>query len=394
MSHRKFEQPRHGSLAFLPRKRAKHHRGHIRSFPPDDKAVKDCHLTAFIGYKAGMTHVLREVTKPGSKLHKREAVDAVTILECPPMVVVGLVGYVETPKGLRTLTTVWAEHLSDEVKRRFYKNWYRAKGKAFDRYATKYQNNEAGADIKNELGRMEKHCSVIRVLAHTQMSKVKLPQKKAHLMEIQVNGGSTKDKIAFGKALFEKHVPLDTIFSQNDMVDVIGVTKGRGFEGVVTRWGVSRLARKTHRGLRKVACIGSWHPSRVAWTVPRAGQNGYHHRTEINKKVYRIGKAAKTADGKMNPNAQTEADLTTKSITPMGGFPHYGEVNEDYIMLRGSVTGPKKRVITIRKSMYKATNRVALEEIDLKFIDTSSKMGHGRFQTAKEKEDFLGPVKK
>merc|ERR1712100_857425 len=78
------------------------------------------------------------------------------------------------------------------------------------------------------------------------------------------------------------------------MIDTIAITKGKGYEGVVTRWGVTKLPRKTHKGLRKVACIGSWHPSRVKFTVARAGQNGYHHRTELNKKVYRIGAAARS----------------------------------------------------------------------------------------------------
>lgn len=40
------------------------------------------------------------------------------------------------------------------------------------------------------------------------------------------------------------------------------------------------------------------------------------------------------------------------------------------------------------------TKRVASEEIKLKFIDTSSKFGHGRFQTKEEKKAFMGPVKK
>lgn len=48
---------------------------------------------------------------------------AVTIIEAPPMVIVGVVGYVMTPTGLRSLNTVWAEHLDNSVKRKFYKNW-------------------------------------------------------------------------------------------------------------------------------------------------------------------------------------------------------------------------------------------------------------------------------
>merc|ERR1712137_337455 len=134
MSHRKFERPRHGSLGFLPKKRASRHRGKVKSFPKDDPS-KPPHLTAYLAYKAGMTHILRDVDKPGSKAHKKEVVEAVTVLETPPMIVVGLVGYVRTAHGLRTLTTVWAEHLSESVKRNFYKNWYRSKKKAFSRYA-------------------------------------------------------------------------------------------------------------------------------------------------------------------------------------------------------------------------------------------------------------------
>jgi len=339
-----------------------------------------------------MTHILREVTKPGSKLHKKETVEAVTIIETPPMVVVGLVGYVETPKGLRTLTTVWAEHLSDEVKRRFYKNWYRSKHKAFQRYAQKYSQKETTID--KELKKMVDHCSVIRVLAHTQVGKVQLRQKKADLMEIQVNGGKTvAEKVAFAQALLEKEVPVDAVFSANEMIDVIGVTSGHGFEGVVTRWGISKLLRKTHRGLRKVGCIGSWHPARVGWTIARAGQYGYYHRTEINKKLYRIGKAV-DKNGQRVMTGQTETDLTNKTINPVGGFPHYGLVDEDFVMLKGCVVGPKKRVLTLRKSCYTQTTRNALEEISLKFIDTSSKFGHGRFQTSKEKDEFMGPTKK
>jgi len=369
----------------------------VRSFPTDDP-TKPCHLTAFLGYKAGLTHILREVNKPGSKLHKKEAVEAVTIIEAPPMNVVGLVGYIKTPRGLRSLTTVWTEHLEEGLKRRFYKNWYRSKKKAFTRYAAKLAD-ESNKDREKELARMKKYCQVIRVLAHTQIKKLKFRSKKAHLAEIQVNGGTVPQKVDWGLALFERKIPVDTVISKNDMVDTIGVTQGHGFEGVIARWGVRRLPRKTHRGLRKVACIGAWHPSRVQYHVARAGQKGYHHRTEINKKVYQIGKAARSDENKdkkepINFNATTQADATSKVITPLGGFPHYGEVNEDYVMIKGSLPGSKKRVITIRKSLLPQTKRNALEDIQLKWIDTASKFGHGRFQTREEKRKFFGPTLK
>eukprot|EP00479_Gromia_sphaerica_P015528 TRINITY_DN98_c0_g2_i3.p1 TRINITY_DN98_c0_g2~~TRINITY_DN98_c0_g2_i3.p1 ORF type:complete len:403 (+),score=105.21 TRINITY_DN98_c0_g2_i3:119-1327(+) len=402
MSHRKFSAPRHGSLAFLPRKRCRHQRGRIRAFPKGKEADSP-KLSAFMGYKAGNTHILREVKRPFSKLNNKEAVEAVTIVECPPVVVVGIVGYVETPQGLRALTTVWAQHLSDECRRRFYKNWYRSKKKAFKKHAMR--NYPDGKDvsvddhpIQQKLKKLEKYCAVIRVIAHTQINLVGLRQRKAHVMEIQVVNGTPTQRVAFAYNLLEKKVTVASVFSENETIDVIGVTKGKGMEGVVTRWGVTRLPRKTHRGLRKVACIGAWHPARVSYSVARAGQNGYHHRTEKNKKIYRVGtgvnSAKKEEEKDLGGNASTEADPSTKSITPMGGFPHYGVVNEDFLMLKGSVIGPRKRLITLRHSLIKSTKRVASEEIGLKFIDTSSKMGHGRFQTSKEKELYLAPIRK
>merc|ERR1711966_564703 len=167
MSHRKFEAPRHGSLGFLPRKRCKRARGKIKSFPKDN-AASPCHFTAFAGYKAGMTHITREVNKPGSKAHKKEVCEAVTIIEAPPMIVVGMVGYIETPRGLKSITTAWAQHLSNECKRRFYKNWGACKGKqkAFTRYAKKYTE---GTGIEKEKERIIKYCSILRVLCHTQI---------------------------------------------------------------------------------------------------------------------------------------------------------------------------------------------------------------------------------
>jgi large subunit ribosomal protein L3e len=193
-------------------------------------------------------------------MHKREVVEAVTVIETPPMVVVGVVGYVETPRGLRSLTTVWAEHLSDELKRRFYKNWYKSKKKAFTKYAKKHADSN-GQSIGRELERIRKYCTVVRVLAHTQLRKTGLKQKKAHLMEIQVNGGSVADKVEFAKNHFEKTVDVTSVFEQDEVIDVIGVTKGHGFEGVTHRWGTKKLPRKTHKGLRKVRCVACF-PSR------------------------------------------------------------------------------------------------------------------------------------
>ena len=145
---------------------------------------------------------------------------------------------------------------------------------------------------------------------HLLTQKLDLTSVAVHLMEMQINGGSTADKVEFGHGLFEKPVSIDTIFEQDEMIDAIAVTKGHGFTGVTSRWGTKKLPRKTHKGLRKVACIGAWHPSHVQWTVARAGQDGYHHRTSVNHKVYRIG------SGSDEKNAATDFDVVNKTITP------------------------------------------------------------------------------
>ncbi|ELK34924.1 60S ribosomal protein L3 [Myotis davidii] len=209
------------------------------------------------------------------------------------------------------------------------------------------------------------NCQVIRVIAHTQMRLLPLHQKKVHLMEIQ-----------------------------DEMIDLIGVTKGKGYKGVTSRWHTKKLPHKTHRGPQKVACIQAWHPAQVAFSVAQAGQKGYHPHTEINK-IYRIGQGYLIKDSKLiKNNASTDYGLSDKSINPLGGFVCHGEVTNDFVMLKGCVVGTKKRMLTLRKSLLMQTKRWALEKTDLKFMDTTSKFGHGRFQIVEEKKAFMGPLKK
>merc|ERR1711962_605194 len=333
MSHRKFEAPRHGSKGFLPKKRSKRHRGKAKAFPKDDPS-KPVHLTCFMGYKAGMTHIVREMDRPGSKNNKKEVVEAVTIIETPPTIAVGVVGYIETPRGMRALKTVWAEHIGEECKRRFYKNWSQSKKKAFTKSCTKWADDLGKKEIEKDLNQMKKYCTTIRIIVHTQMKLLRRRQKKAHIMEVQLNGGSIADKVNFAREHFEKEVPVGEVFAQDEMTDVI-------------------------------------------------------------KKIYRMGAGYHMKDGKLvKNNAATEYDIADKSINPMGGFPHYGEVKQDFIMIKGCCIGPKKRHLTLRKSLLTHTKKRALEKINLKFIDTSSKFGHGRFQTPQDKASFMGPLKK
>merc|ERR1712195_246981 len=359
MSHRKFEAPRHSHLGYLPKRRAKHNKGKIRHFPKDD-AAKPVHLTAFMGYKAGMTHVVRYMEKrEGKKTIKKDIVEPVTVVETPPCKVVGMVGYIDTPRGLRAFSTVWAQTLPKSVLRRFYKNYYAAK-----------------KHVNRDIRRIRKYCSVVRVLVATQVEKCKLRKKKSDMMEIQINGGTVGAKVDWAFSKFEGEVTVGEVFQNDEMVDTIAITRGKGTQGVIKRFGISRLPRKTRRGLRKVACIGAWHPSAVKWTVARTGNLGYYHRTHINNKIYRVGQGAVRG---ITNNASTEADAHTKNITPIGGFPHYGIVNEDFLLIKGGICGPRKRQVTIRKTLLPQTGSFANLKLEVKFIDTSSKIGHGKF---------------
>jgi len=394
MSHRKFEAPRHGSKGFLPKKRAKRRRGRVSTFPKDDPS-KPVHMTAFMGYKAGMTHIVREMDRPGSKSNKKEVLEAVTIIETAPVVVIGVVGYIQTPRGPKTLKTVFAEHISEEVKRRYVKRWYKSSKRPFAKVSTKWGDELGKKEIEKDLNLLKKHAYAIRVIIHTQMKILNKRQRKAHVMEVQLNGGSVADKVDWATEHFEKKVPVTEIFTKDECLDVIGVTRGKGFKGVTSRWHTKKLPRKTHKGLRKVACIGAWHPSRVQFTVPRAGQKGYHHRTQINKKIYRIGEGFKVKDGKLiQNNGATDYDLADKSINPMGGFPGYGQVKQDFLMIKGACLGPRRQILTLRKPLITLTRKCFTEKVSLKFIDTTSKQGHGRFQTAADKHTQLGPLKK
>merc|ERR1712117_311083 len=248
---------------------------------------------------------------------------------------------------------------------------------------------------------LKKYSVSVRAICHTQMvvnnkKRIRSVQSKRDpIMEFQINGGTIAEKVDYVVSKFEQDVRIKDVFNLEEMIDVICITKGKGFKGVTSRWHTKKLPRKTHKGLRKVACIGAWHPARIQYSVARAGQKGYHHRTEINKKIYRVGDKDDMKYGKLvKNNAATDYDLADKSINPMGGFPHYGEVKQDFLMIKGCCIGPKKRVLTLRKSLLTHTKKRALEVVNLKFIDTTSKFGHGRFQTPQEKASFMGPLKK
>jgi len=169
----------------------------------------------------------------------------------------------------------------------------------------------------------------IRVIVATQPSQTSLPKKKPEMLEIQIGGGDIQQQFDYAKQLLGKTVTPEEVFKEGQYIDVAGVTVGKGTQGVVKRWGVTKLQHKSRKKTRGIATNGPWNPHHIMYSVPRSGQMGYHQRIEFNKRILKIGK-----DGK---------DVTVK-----GGFIRYGEINGPYMIISGSLPGPEKRLIRLR----------------------------------------------
>lgn len=157
-----------------------------------------------------------------------------------------------------------------------------------------------------------------------------LAQKKPFLFEIGLGGGDIRAQYEYAKSALGTEMKASSIFEAGSFVDVHAVSKGKGFEGVISRMGVKRKSHKSNKTVREVASIGPWHPPNVMYTVPRAGQKGVHQRTEYNKRIISFGNAAEAP------------------ITPKGGLLHFGDIKGEYLLLEGSVPGPPKGLVRLR----------------------------------------------
>lgn len=309
MGHRKKHAPKRGSLAFLPRGRAASAIGRVRFWP---KVEEGPTLLGFTGYKAGTTHVFLVEDRPGSPDYGREVLHAATVVETPPMWVCAVRAYVRNQYGLQTFTEAWLKNPPRDLDR-----------------AVMLPEKP---DPKQGLKKMEENLDKIaefRLLVATQPRQTGVPKKKPDIMEIKIDGGSIKEQFDYAKGLLGKMVSVADVFKEGQFVDAISITKGKGLQGPVKRWGIKILPRKSRKTKRGVAALGAWHPARVLYTVPRAGQMGYFQRTEYNKRILKIG-----TDG--------------SEVSPKGGFLRYGPVRGTYVLLDGSLPGPAKRSIRLR----------------------------------------------
>ncbi len=300
----KTNKPRHGSKAHRPFKRAKRIYPSLRKYKKTDEK----RIEGFLGYKAGMTQVTALDTDENSPSYGKRIQVPVTTIECPPLKVYGIRTYKKTPEGLKTHSHYYADQIDKKLKEKL--------------------RIEEGKGNKEKTQEAEK-IDEVRLMVHTQPKKAKLKNKKPEVLEIPVQGPSQEEKLEEAEKMLGKEIKPSEIFKEGEYVDAIAVTKGKGTQGPIKRFGIKRQERKAKKHRRNPGAIGGWHPARVLWTVPMSGQTGFHKRTDINKEILKIGENG-------------------EETTPEGGYKKYGEINSNYIMVKGSVPGPRRRPILLR----------------------------------------------
>ncbi len=339
-------KPRSGSLAFYPKKRAKKE---TPSFSNAGLAEQEtCVPLNFVGYKAGMSHVIGKNMHEKSPSYGMSTSQAATVIETPPIKIFGIRAYKKDAYGLKVLGDVLAEkadkHLLRKIKAFREKKQKKGKGSGAKEEKKEEEKESAKKTTVSDLEKDLERIVGIRLLAHSQPAITGTGKKKPEIVEIMLSGNS-EEQLAYAKEKLGKELSIEEVFKEKQFVDVKAVTKGKGFQGVVKRAGV-KIHRPKAKHKRVMGSIGPWHPATVMWTVARPGQLGYQCRTEYNKKILKLG-----------------SDVN--EINPKAGFTNYGVVKNSFVLLAGSVPGPRKRLIALRTNMRKGiTEKIKLEEIE------------------------------
>ena len=284
-------KPRRGSLQFWPRKRARRIR--VRSWPKKTEAK----LLGFAGYKVGMTHIAAKDNSPNSLTKNTDIVVPTTIIECPPIKAASIRFY----KNDLPVSQIFAENLDKDLKRRI-------------------------AMPKNRKAKEPGDYDDITLIVHTQPRITGIGKKKPEMMEIAL-GGKKEDKIKYAKSMLGKEIKISDIFKEGEQLDFHTITKGKGFQGPVKRFGIGLKSHRAEKNRRNPGSLGPWcGQGHIMWKVPHAGKMGHHLRTEYNKWLLKIG-------------------AKPEEINPKGGHIRYGLVKTDYLLVKGSVGGPKKGLV-------------------------------------------------
>lgn len=309
----KAKNPRHGSMQFWPRKRAKKSVARVRSWA----AHKDAKPLGFVGYKVGMAHM----TGVDTARKNAPVTWPVTIVECPPLKIYSVRLYNDN----QVVGEVLNLKTDAEITRRV-------------RAAKKSKKFEDVSEFDS-----------VRILAYTQPKLTTTGKKTPDLFELAL-GGSKDDQLAWAKENLEKEIAVADVFGDQTQVDVHAVTKGKGFQGVIKRFGVGLKQKKGEKGQRSVgARSGGWKAqAHMMYRVAQPGQMGYHLRTEYNKLIVKVS-----------------SDV--EEIARKSGYSGYGVVRNSYLLIRGSVGGARKRAITLTVAS-RPSKAVANHGMDMKQV--------------------------
>lgn len=322
--------PRHGSMQFWPRVRAKRHYARVRSLP----ATSDAKPLVFAGYKAGMTHVMATDNDKNSLTKGEKVAYPATVVECPSLKIASVRLYTPHNYG------------SKVAKELFFKV-----DKEFSRKAPVSKTLSKAEDLdKLDLTGVTNVTAVV----YTQPKETGFGKKTPDVFEMNF-GGSNEDKIAFIKEKISSEITASDVLSQGSKVDVRAVTTGRGFQGPVKRFGINLRAKKSEKVKRGPGSLGAWKAQgHVMYRIAFAGQTGYHQRTQYNNQILGI------------------YDDVNK-VNPKGGFINFGEVKATYVLIKGSLPGPKKRLVTLTAPLRKSKQKAAPT---IEYVSVESKQGN------------------
>ncbi len=302
---------RRGSMQYWHRRRAAKPLPRIRSAPLSSELC----ISNMLAYKAGMTY-LTMIDDSQSPSKNMDIARACTVLEVPRTEAYGIRLY--TKDQITGYKRVYAEVYSAQAAQKIG-----------------IKNPKFTEDKINNAKAMAEPMEISLLLSAYPEESSSLEQNHPDRYEAKIIGGKdASEKIDFAAKFLGKEVKPSDIFKNGEYVDAFAISKGKGWQGPVKRFGISRLFHKATGKSRHVGTLGPTNPANVLYTVPQAGQTGYHYRAERNKRILKIG---------------TKAEV--EQINKKGGFSNYGFVKNDYILIDGSVPGSAKRIVRLRHSM-------------------------------------------
>lgn len=325
-------RPRFGSMGVWPRKRAARPYARIRSFPQ----LKEAKPLFFPVYKAGMTRVSVLGVDKNKTNYGIEESQAVTVLECPPIKIASVRLYKQEGND-----EVVAKQLNFKVDRELFRKILKIKD---DKLSSLKDLESLNLDEYSNL----------TIQVYTLPKQIDL-KKTPELFELDL-GGSISEKLEFVKNKLDKQITVKDVLAEGQLVDAHGVTKGRGFQGPVKRFGIGLKNHKSEKGQRSPGSLGSWiGQAHVAHRVARAGQTGYHLRTQYNNMIMKISD---------KPD----------EINPKSGFINYGFVKSSYMLVKGSLQGPKKRLLFLANPM-RSHKKINFSSDMIKYVSLDSHQG-------------------